>query len=95
MNRNLSRVEIKQEFPVRLVLVWLLGSLGILSPFCAVTSCVRGKGMSLGDHILSFPVKQTLVLVVQLVSVLLRQKPARPYLHSLQVSDSTENTQMR
>lgn len=55
LNRHTACVEIKQV-PVRLVLVWLLGTLGsllicvrvfqgvILSPACAGTSCVEGEG---------------------------------------------------
>ena len=49
----------------------------------------RGEGRG-GDNLLAFPVKQTLVLVVQLTVEVLRQIPTTPKVHLLQVRDSTE-----
>lgn len=44
----------------------------------------------LGVDLLAFPVKQTLVLVLQVSSLELRQNPRSPYWHWLQVRLSTE-----
>lgn len=61
-----------------------------LQPVGSLQPCVLKPTELETDGNVAFPVKQTLVLVEHVTSELLRQNPAKPYLHWLHVSELTE-----